>query len=474
MAITVPIISQFNDKGIKDAEAGMNELRTPAQRAGGALKKGLLPAVGALTAVGGLLVSAGKAAVEDQESQVQLAGALRNVTGASDAQIAAVEEYIAKTELSAVTADTVLRPAFGKLVTATGDVEKSQELMAVALDVAARTGKPLETVTKKLSDAYNGNTTALGSLDSSLRPMIAEGADFADVLDVLAANTAGASDEFANTAAGSMARFGLQMDNAKESIGMAILPLAEQLIPHLMKLADFLAENTDLLLIIIGAISGLAAVVIVLNGVMAVFNAIAGANPVVLIVLAVVALIAIFIILQKRFDIVGKAMEFLSGIFNKAKDTVLGAWDKVLGFFRRLPGIFSGFGRTLVNVLTAPYRTAFNMIGKLWNNTIGKISFSIPKWVPGVGGKGFSFPQFPSIPALADGGIVNRPTLALIGEAGPEAVVPLGRGGGMGGTMNVTINMPAGSDGEEVVRALQNYQRTHGAIPLPITGAVRR
>jgi hypothetical protein len=204
-----------------------------------------------------------------------------------------------------------------------------------------------------------------------------------------------------------------------------------------------------------------------------IFNAVMALNPILLIVIAVVALIAIFILLQKRFNIVGRAMEFLSGIFTKAKDTVLGAWESVKRFFERIPGVFSRVAGSITKAITAPYRAAFAAIGKLWNNTIGKISFSIPKWVPGVGGKGFSFPQFPSIPALADGGIVNRPTLALIGEAGPEAVVPLGRGGGMGGSMNVTINMPAGSDGEEVVRALQNYQRTHGNIPLPMTAALR-
>jgi len=487
MAITVPIISQFNDKGIKDANAEMGKLKTPGQKAGAALNKAFLPAVGVVGALGAGLVSATKAAVEDQASSERLAGQLRRTTGATEEQVKAVEDYIAKTELASVTADTELRPAFGKLVTATKDVEEAQSLMTMALDIAAATGKPLEAVTDTLAKAYGGNTAALAKLDPALRDVIKEGATFEEVGASLTATFGGASDEFANTAEGSLKRFGLQMDNAKESIGMAILPLAEQLIPHLMKLADFLAENTDLLLIIIGVVGGFAGAIIALNVAMKVatiitkaagiaqgiFNAIMAANPILLVVIAVVALIAIFIALQKRFNIVGRAMEFLSGIFTKAKDTVLGAWDKVLGFFRRLPGIFSGFGRTLVNVLTAPYRTAFNMIGKLWNNTIGKISFSIPKWVPGVGGKGFSFPQFPSIPALADGGIVNRPTLALIGEAGPEAVVPLGRGGGMGGTMNVTINMPAGSDGEEVVRALQNYQRTHGNIPLPMTAALR-
>jgi hypothetical protein len=467
MAITVPIISQFNDKGIKDANAEMGKLKTPGQKAGQALNKAFLPAVGVIGALGAGLASATKLAMEDQVSSEKLAGQLRRTTGATEAQVKAVEDYIAKTEIASVTADTELRPAFGKLVTATRDVEEAQKLMTMALDIATATGKPLEAVTDTLAKAYGGNTAALAKLDPALRDVIKEGATFDEVAESLTQTFGGANAEFANTAEGGLKRFGLQMDNAKESIGMAVLPLMEKLIPNLMKLADFLAENTDLLIIIIGVVGGFAGAIIALNLAMKVaaivtkaaavaqgiFNAIMAANPIMLVVLAVIALIAIFIALQKRFDIVGKAMDFLSGIFTKAKDSVLMAWEKVVGFFRRIPSIFSTVGRSLVNAITAPYRTAFTLIGKLWNNTLGKISFSIPDWVPGIGGKGFSFPQFPSIPALADGGIVNRPTLALIGEAGPEAVVPLGRGGMMGGiTINVAGSVISEGDLIETVR----------------------
>jgi hypothetical protein len=467
MAITVPIISQFNDKGIKDAEREMAKLKTPGQKAGAALNAAFLPAVGVIGALGAVLVSGTKAAMEDQVSSEKLAGQLRRTTGATEDQVKAVEKYIAKTELASVTADTALRPAFAKLVTATKDVEKAQDLMTMALDISTATGKPLETVTDALSKAYNGNTTALQRLDPSLRDVIREGASFDEIGESLTATFGGANAEFAATAEGGLKRFGLQMNNAKESIGNAVLPLAEKLIPQLIKLADFLADNTDKLIVIGAVIGGVAGSIIALNivmkvwtaatkiltGLQIVFNAVMAANPIMLVVLAVAALIAIFVILQQRFDIVGKAMEFLSGIFTTAKDTVISAWNGVIGFFRTVPGIFRGLGTILKNVITAPYRAAFNAIGKLWNSTLGKISFSIPSWVPGIGGNGFSFPKFPSIPALADGGIVNRPTLALIGEAGPEAVVPLGRGGMMGGiTINIAGSVISENDLVETVR----------------------
>ncbi len=79
----------------------------------------------------------------------------------------------------------------------------------------------------------------------------------------------------------------------------------------------------------------------------------------------------------------------------------------------------------------------------------------------------------PGFVALAEGGIVTGPTLALIGEAGPEAVVPLDRGAGAMGTTNITVNMPAGSDGADVVRAIQRYARKSGVLPIPTTSLVR-
>ena len=76
--------------------------------------------------------------------------------------------------------------------------------------------------------------------------------------------------------------------------------------------------------------------------------------------------------------------------------------------------------------------------------------------------------DIPHIPELAKGGIVHSPTLALIGEAGPEAVVPLDRMGSMG-TTNITVNVTG--NGDDVVRALQDYQRKRGAVPLTASGA---
>jgi hypothetical protein len=113
------------------------------------------------------------------------------------------------------------------------------------------------------------------------------------------------------------------------------------------------------------------------------------------------------------------------------------------------------------------FKTVFNSIASLWNSTIGKLSFTVPSWVPGIGGKGF---DVPNIPMLAEGGIVTSATLAMIGEKGPEAVIPLDRMGQMGGggtTVNINVN---GGDPQSVVDALRTYMFRNGSVPIRISG----
>jgi phage-related minor tail protein len=85
--------------------------------------------------------------------------------------------------------------------------------------------------------------------------------------------------------------------------------------------------------------------------------------------------------------------------------------------------------------------------------------------VPGIGGFGF---DVPNIPQLADGGIVTSPTLALIGEAGPEAVVPLDRMGTGGNNITINVN---GGDPNAVVQALRTYMRMNGSVPIKVGNA---
>ena len=103
----------------------------------------------------------------------------------------------------------------------------------------------------------------------------------------------------------------------------------------------------------------------------------------------------------------------------------------------------------------------------MWNNSIGKLSFTFPSWSPVFAGKNISVPN---IPMLAEGGIVTSPTLAMIGERGPEAVVPLNRASGVGGiTVNVTGGLATSAEiGQAVVNAIRAYNRSAGPAQIQV------
>ncbi|MGL4267755.1 MAG: hypothetical protein ACRCR7_11610, partial [Weissella cibaria] len=150
MALSIPIISEFDGKGLNKAIAEFKQLEGAGAKAGFALKKAMLPAV---AVVGGLTAGLGMAtaaAVEDQKAQDLLAQQLRTSAMATDDVIASNEEFISGMSRAFAVADDQLRPAMANLVRSTGSVETAQSLMNTALDIAAATGKDLETVTLAL------------------------------------------------------------------------------------------------------------------------------------------------------------------------------------------------------------------------------------------------------------------------------------------------------------------------------------
>ena len=190
--------------------------------------------VAAAAAAGAYAVKIGiegvKAAIEDEKAQTQLALALENATGATQAQIAATEQSILQMSLATGVADDQLRPALGRLVRSTGDITKAQDLLSTALDVSTATGKPLETVANALGKAYDGNTAALGKLGIGLSAAELKTMDFTQVQGRLSDLFGGAAARNADTYAGRIARMQVAFDEAKETIGFALLPILEKVI----------------------------------------------------------------------------------------------------------------------------------------------------------------------------------------------------------------------------------------------------
>ncbi len=370
--------------------------------------------------------------------------------------------------MATATADDELRPALAKLVTGTENLEQAQNGLKLAQDIAAGTGKDLATVSDALAKAYAGNDKGLKALDPRMKTLLKDGLDVEGAMSVLADTFGGDAAAAADTAEGRFKRLSIGLAETKESIGAALLPAIQAVLPYIERLGTWAQENTTTFLVVGGAIAGIATAILAVNfamkawtaataaftAVQAAFNAVMALNPIFLMVALFVAVGAALVVLQMKFDIFGKAFQAIgntaSTVFEGIKAGFAGVVTAVTGY---------------VNGLVAVYKGLFNGIATVWNNTVGKLSFKIPGWVPGIGGAGFDVPD---ITMLANGGIVNSPTLAMIGEKGPEAVVPLTGNNTPSMGNNVTINVNGG-DPNAVVAALRNYMRQNGAIPIRIT-----
>jgi len=367
VAINVPIVSEFQPSGIKKAMKEFQRLEKTSEKVSFAMKKAFVPATAAVAGLAAAATVATKAAIDDAKQQDELARQLQVTTGATDAQVAAVEDYIAKTEMAAAVSDSELRPAFANLVRATGNVTEAQDLMTIALDVAAGTGKDLSTVSEALSEAFQGEVGPLKELDRSLTDMIGSGADADEVMAQLAETFGGAAAANTETVAGRFELMQIQIQNAQESIGLALLPILEKLLPVLEDVAQFVSENTELFIAVGAAIATVSGIIIAYNtalklkaaalGVAKVaqflFNKTMEANPAVRIAMIILTLVGVLFALEKKFGIVTKVLEAGKIVMDKLGDAA-----------RWLAGKFVDFINTLIDVAN---KIPFVSIDKLTN-----------------------------------------------------------------------------------------------------------
>ena len=460
MAITIPIITEFAGAGIDKAVAQFKQLETAGQKAQFAIKKAAVPAAAALAGLATVGLDFAKAAADDAQSAALLARQLKNSTLATDKQIAGNEKFITSVSMSAAVADDELRPALQKLATGTGSLELSQKLLATALNVSAATGKSVVDVADALSKGYAGNMKALKSLSPELAALIKDHASFDEVTTRLDANYKGMAETVANSAGGSFKKLSIALSETKESIGAALLPVVQVMAEKFAAIGQLAQENSGLFVTLGVVIGGIALAVIAVNTALKVYeaytklvaaatylwNAALAANPLVLLGIAIAAVVAALVIAYMKFEAFRNLVDTL---FNGMKTGFKIVVDVIRGYIETLVGFYKGL---------------FNGIADVWNNTVGKLSFKIPSWVPGIGGKGF---EVPNIPKLADGGIVTSPTIAMIGERGPEAVIPLsGRNAPAMGN-NITINVNGG-DPNAIVDALRRYNRSNGPLPVRV------
>lgn len=225
MSIIIPIITEYLDGGVKNAQKSLKSLVSSQ-----------LTATASVTA----LVAAGSKALkaynEDAKSQKLLALTLRNTTSATDAQIKSTEDYLSRLSMQVAIADDELRPSLSNLLRITEDQTTAQTLLNDAVNIAALTQRPLEQVSLALGKAYQGNFKALRNMGLSISDTTLKSKDFDQAMREIRPVIEGAGEEAANTADGGMKKLKIAFDELTEAAGAKLSPVV----------GDFTTIATDL------------------------------------------------------------------------------------------------------------------------------------------------------------------------------------------------------------------------------------
>jgi phage-related protein len=466
----------------KSLNTGADEVSSFGDKLGnfGKVAGAAFAAAGAAAAIyaGKLLADGVKAAIADEAAQVKLAGTLVNVTKASDKQIAAVESQITKTSLLTGLTDDELRPSFERLVIATGDADEALKLQALAIDVAAGSGKSLETVTNAMAKAAEGNTGALGKLGIGLSGAELKTMSMDEITAKLAENFGGQASKKAETFSGKMDRLKVAFDEGKETVGSfvldAITPLVsgfvEKVIPTIQALAEELGPK---LKPVFEALTGY-----IRDFVIPTFQAIWEFIQNFVIPTISKFLTPIIDGLRSAFEkVTGKIKDnedqlkplltFFQNIAKFVRDTLAPILGKILG------GAFEVLGKA-IGIVIDVFATLVDLVNKAFDAIKKIVSFiknnPVTQFIGGALETAFGGGR-------ANGGPVSRGTSYLVGERGPEIFTPRSNGsiipnGAMGGGTVINLNVSGAIDPEGTARTIINvlndsfYRGTGGAGQL--------
>jgi len=363
--------------------------------------------VAATAYAGKLAIDGVKAAIEDEAAQLRLATSLKNVTGATDAQIKATEDYILKTTLATGVTDDELRPSLDRLVRSTSNVQKAQELQTLALDIAAGTGKSLQAVSEALAKAHDGNFTALKRLGGGIDENIIKSKDFDAAQQALSKTFAGQSSIQAETFAGKMDRLKAAFNEGKEQVGSYIL---DGLTPLVSGIVNKVIPAVQAF---IGSIGGEAGIKAALSS---------------------------YVDFVK--SIFGPVLEGIRFAFNKIKDAVEDnkeSFKALLDFLKVLAPYFGGALKLAIQGIGIALSVVVNIVADLIDGfrTLINLGSRIGGAIGGMFGGG-----------RAAGGPVSAGTTYLVGEKGPElftpsrsgSIIPNGSMGGGSNVINITVN----------------------------------
>lgn len=459
MAIGIPIISTFDGTGIDKAIKEFKQLETTSEKAQFAIKKAAVPAAAALGGLALALGDAVKGAMEDAAAQKALAGQLARTTTATDAQIAANEDWITvQGKLLGVT-DGELRPVISKLATQTHSLAEAQKAASLAMDISAATGKDLGTVSDALAKAYGGNEKALAKLSPELKGIIKDGASLDEVMGILSTTFGGAASDAAETAEGRFKRLGVALGETKESVGTALLPVVEAILPILTSFSNWAQDNPGVFVAIAAAIGGIALSITAVNLAMALnpFTAIAAA-----IALVVVGVVAAY----KKFETFRTVVKAVANGVGTYFEFVANAWITAANIIIR--------GINLIK----PGKD-IPTLGSISIGTIGEDGGSFTSTAQAEAALGYS-PAAAAAPSAAPflgmaPSVSSKVTAAPVGpfEEGYGGSFENAGLGNIGPFDGLTLNIDAGlisspaSIGQDIIDAILAAQRQNGTVFAP-------
>lgn len=437
------------------ASKALNKLGFAAKSTGQKLEAASKKATYVIGAMTGAAVLFAKAAMEDQKSSVILAKTLETVAGAGSKQVAKVEEFIKKESLYAAVTDDEIRPAFDRLVRSTRNIAEAQKLTNLALEIAAQKGKPVGEVAVALAKAYDGNINALkrigvavpkatkgqkvyatqlkvvnGQLKSvqvEVGKTAASTAKFSDVVKQLGKDFKGSIEAQTATAAYKFQKFKVVLGETQETLGYMLLPYLEDLSGFLVKLAPWVERNKENIKKWGIAILSVAVAVKAVTAAYKTFQALQ---------------IAGMLIKQTALWLgYGTTVATAGGEIAAAGAAVQIAWAPFLLTIAAIAAAFVGINLALSQIEKKRAAKIAKIEKEGWASTDLKNMYGITdEDLKSIASK----KTFMSaVPRHAKGGIMMKPHLGIVAEAGPEAIIPLDKFGMFGG--GTVINYIQGS-----------------------------
>lgn len=404
-------------------------------------------------------VKGGKTTFEELSASLFNVAPIAAASGIKFEEVAAALASITKQGVPTAVATTQLRAAIQALSAPTAAQKAMMQELGLEMNQATLESKGLAGSFNMVMEATGGNMEELRKLVGSVEAvqgilaLTGQNAQtFQNDLDAMS-NAAGAAtdafDQMENTTARKFAKMKAQLSDIAITIGTALLPILQKLMefitPIVTKIAEWIEKHPKLtaalligvgvlgtMLIIlpklIGLITAFKGISIIATGVQWALNAAMSANPIGLVILAIAGIVAAIVLLIKHLDKV-------KAVFAAVGKFIVDRFREVVNFFKSIPEAIKAIFWKVVDFILAPIRFVVNGI-------IDAINWVIRMFnkLPGinlreVGGK---IPTFSEPRALQHGGIVTKPTVAILGERGPEAVVPLSAG--MAGiNVNVTV-----------------------------------